>query len=196
MKATNEVMSTDKPAAITFDTLSAAKELKETGVEDRQAEAIVATISKAMSETVATKADLELQSAATRADIEALRTATKSDIEALRTATKSDIEALRAATKSDVGLLRSDMECFKTEIKADMTASRSDTKADIQVLRADLKLLAQSVDNRFEKMDFRFKALEQSIVIKLGALMVTMTFLLLAIGPFYIRWVMSLMGAE
>ena len=39
MKATNEVMSTDKPAALTFDTLSAAKELEETGVEDRQAEA-------------------------------------------------------------------------------------------------------------------------------------------------------------
>ena len=37
-------------------------------------------------------------------------------------------------------------------------------------------------------------ALENKIVIKLGALMVTMTFVLLAIGPFYIRWVMSLLG--
>ena len=155
MKAANEAVSTDNPVAVTFDTLAAAKELKETGLDDRQAGAIVATISKAMSETVATKADLELQGAATRADIEALRADTKADIEALR----------------------------------------ADTKADIGTLRTDVKLLAQSVDNRFEKMDLRFKALEQSIVIKLGALMVTMTFLLLAIGPFYVRWVLSMMGA-
>ena len=32
-------------------------------------------------------------------------------------------------------------------------------------------------------------------VIELG-LMVTMTFLLLAIGPFYFRWVMSMMGTS
>ena len=73
--------------------------------------------------------------------------------------------------------------------------------------RTELKLFQQSVDNRFEKVDLRFTALEQSlrqdmvtlqdkIVIKLGALMVTMTFLLLAIGPFYFRWVMSLMGSS
>ena len=111
------------PATVTFDTLSAAKELRKTGFEDRQAEAIVSTISKAMNETVATK--------------------------------------------------------------------------------ADLKLFQQSVDSRFEKVDLRFDALEQSlvtiqdrIIIKLGGLMVTMTFLLLAIGPFYFRWVMSLMGSS
>ncbi len=154
MKATNEVISKTNPAAVTFDTLAAAQELRETGLDDRQAEAIVTTISKAMSETVVTKADLELQGAATRSDIETLTADTNANIEALRT----------------------------------------DTKANIEALRTEVKLLAQSVDNRFEKMDLRFKALEQSIVIKLGALMVTMTFLLLALGPFYFRWVMSLMG--
>ena len=58
-----------------------------------------------------------------------------------------------------------------------------------------MKLLEQSFDNGFEKMELRFKALEQSIIIKLGALMVTMAFLLLALGPFYIRWGLSMMGA-
>ena len=133
MKAANEVISTDNPVAVTFDTLAAARELKETGLDDRQARAIVATISKAMSETVATKADLELQGAATR--------------------------------------------------------------AEFQAIRAEMKLLEQSFDNGFAKMELRFKALEQSIIIKLGALMVTMAFLLPAIGPFYIRWVLSMMGA-
>ena len=43
MKATTEVISTDNPAAVTFDTLTAAKELRETGLDDRQSEAIVTT---------------------------------------------------------------------------------------------------------------------------------------------------------
>ena len=109
MTAANEALSTDTPTTVTFDTLSAAQELRKTGFEDRQAEAVVTTISKAMSETVATKADLQL--------------------------------------------------------------------------------LRQYVDSRLD-------ALENRLIIKLGGLMVTMTFLLLAIGPFYIRWVMSLMGTS
>ena len=60
MTAANEALSTDTPTTVTFDTLSAAQELRKTGFEDRQAEAVVTTISKAMSETVATKADLQL----------------------------------------------------------------------------------------------------------------------------------------
>ena len=145
MTAANEALSTDTPATVTFDTLSAAKELRKTGFEDRQAEAIVTTISKAMSETVATKADLELQGAATRAEIDALGAATRAEIDALRAA---------------VELIRADMN-------------------------ANMKLQEQSM-----------ATLQDKIVIKLGALMVTMTFLLLAIGPFYLRWVMSLMGSS
>lgn len=165
MKATTEAVSTDNPAAVTFDTLTAAKELRETGLDDRQSEAIVTTISKAMSETVATKADLELQGAATRADIEALRAATKADLELQGAATRADIEALRSDTKAEIDALRAAMELLRADMNANM------------------KLQEQSM-----------AALQDKIVIKLGALMVTMTFLLLAIGPFYLRWVLSLVG--
>ena len=236
MKAANEAISTDNPAAVTFDTLTAARELKETGLEGRQAEAIVTTISKAMSGTVATKADIELLGATTKSDIQALSAATKSNIQALSAATKSNIQALGATTKSDIQALRvatkSDMDSFKVEMKADTEALRSEMKADTEALRSEmkagtealrsemkagtealrsemkteLKIFEQSVVSRFEKVDIRFGALEQSlrqematlqdkIVIKIGALMVTMTFLLLALGPFYFRWVMSLMGS-
>ena len=178
MTAANEALSTETPATVTFDTLSAAQELRKTGFEDRQAEAIVSTISKAMSETVATKADLELQSAVTKADIEAMGA------------------ELRAGT-----------EALRSELKADNKALRSELKADNEALRTEFKLFQQSVDSRFEKVYLRFDTLEQSlrqemaaqenrIILKLGGLMVTMTFLLLAIGPFYIRWVLSLMGSS
>ena len=160
MKAANEALSADTPATVTFDTLSAARELKETGLEDRQAEAIVSTISKAMSETVATKADLELQSAVTKADIETLGA------------------ELKAETKE-----------LRTELKADTEELRTELKAETKELKMELKLFQQSVDSRFD-------ALENRLILKLGGLMVTMTFLLLAIGPFYFRWVISLMGSS
>ena len=65
------------------------------------------------------------------------------------------------------------------------------TKADLQLLRSDFDLLR----SEFELLRQDMAALENKIVIKLGALMVTLTFVLLAIGPFYIRWVMSLLGS-
>ena len=143
MTAANEAIPTEQPATVTFDTLGAARELRNAGFEERQAEAVVTTIGKAMSETVATKADLKI-----------------------------------------------------LELKFDALEQSVNSRFDA---------LEQSVDSRFEQVDLRFETLEQSlrremaalenrIIIKLGGLIVTMTFLLLAIGPFYIRWVLSLMG--
>ncbi|MDE0511548.1 MAG: hypothetical protein OXI88_07185 [Gammaproteobacteria bacterium] len=168
MKAANEAKSAGDATPVIFDTLKAAQELRKTGFEDRQAEAVVETISKAVSETVATKADLQL-------------------------------------VRSDFKLLGSEFDLLKSEF--DLLRSEMATKADLQLLRSEFELLQQSVDSRFDKVDSRFDAQEKSlrqemaaqenrIVLKLGGLMVTMIFLLLAIGPFYIRWVMSLMGSS
>ena len=55
--------------------------------------------------------------------------------------------------------------------------------SEVGTLRSDVELLRSEM-----------AAQENRIVIKLGGLMVTMIFLLLAIGPFYFRWVMSLVG--
>ena len=152
MTAANEALSTETPATVTFDTLKAAQELRKTGFEDRQAEAVVTTISKAMSETVATKADLELQSATTKADLQLVR---------------SDFELLR----SEFGLLRAEFESLRQSVDSRLDASEKSLRQEMA-------------------------ALENRIILKLGGLMVTMTFLLLAIGPFYIRWVLSLMGSS
>ena len=110
--------------------------------------------------------------------------------------TVADLELQSAVTKADI-------ETLGAELKAGTGALRTELKAETGALRTELKLFQQSVDSRFEKVDLRFDALEQSlvtiqdrIIIKLGGLMVTMTFLLLAIGPFYFRWVMSLMGSS
>ena len=187
MKAANEAKSAGDTTPVIFDTLKAAQELRKTGFEDRQAEAVVETISKAVSETVATKADLQL----VRSEM-----ATNADLQLLR----SDVELLRSemATNADLQLLRSDVELLRSEMA---------TKADLQLLgsevgtlRSEFEMQRQSVDSRFDTLEKSFRqdmaAQENRIVIKLGGLMVTMIFLLLAIGPFYIRWVMSLVGSS
>ena len=156
MTATSKIVSTDTPAAVTFDTLSAAQALRQSGFEDRQAEAIVTTISTAMSETVATRADLELQGTAIRKDLELQGAAIRAEI----VATRTDLEAQGAA-------IRKDMELQGTEIKG------------------EIKSLKQEM-----------AAMQDRIVIRLGAVMVSMTFLLLAVGPFYVRWVLSLLGSS
>ena len=112
MTAANEALSTETPAAVTFDTLSAAQDLRKSGFEDRQAEAIVTTISKAMSETVATKADLELQGYKTRAEIVATRAeiaATRTDLEKQIAAIRKDMELQASKTSGEIEKLEQSM---------------------------------------------------------------------------------------
>ena len=59
-----------------------------------------------------------------------------------------------------------------------------------------MNLFKLSVETRFKALEESMASLQDKIVIKIGALMVTMTFLLLAIGPFYFRWVMSLTASQ
>ncbi|MCY4154422.1 MAG: hypothetical protein OXF58_03715 [Gammaproteobacteria bacterium] len=162
MTAANEALSTNKPAVVTFDTLIAAQQLRNSGFDDRQAEAIVTTINTAMNETVATKADLELQG----------------------TATRKDLEVQTAEIRAEIAVTRSEIAVTRKELEAQIAVTRKDLEAQMAVIRADIEALKQTM-----------ASMQDKIVIRLGALMVSMTFLLLAVGPFYIRWVMSLMAS-
>ena len=75
---------------VTFNTHKAVKALKSSGFDEKQAESVVETIDRAVNETVATKADLEVMASkmATKEELKAL--ATKDDIKDM--ATKSDLE--------------------------------------------------------------------------------------------------------
>ena len=182
MTAANEALSTDKPAAVTFNTLAAAQELRKSGLEDRQAEAIVATISKAMSETVATKADLELQGTATRKDMEVQGVAIRKDMEL------------------QFAVIRKDMELQGSEIRTDMEVQGAAIRKDMEVqgaaIRKDMEVQGAATRAEIESLKQSMASMQDKIIIRLGALMVSMTFLLLAFGPFYFRWVMSLMASQ
>ena len=86
---------------IRFDTLKAARDLKAAGLEEAHAEAIVATMGRAMGENLATKTDIKELEQATRADIKALEQA----IKAHELATRADIKELEQATRADIKTL-------------------------------------------------------------------------------------------
>jgi hypothetical protein len=96
----------------TFDTLRAARRLKEAGASEPVAEAIAEVLRDSREldlSRLATKTDLEQLRLATKTDLEQLRLATKTDLEQLRLATKTDLEQLRLATKADLAELKSEV---------------------------------------------------------------------------------------
>lgn len=102
-----------------FDTLGASKQLREAGMPEGMAEAVVsvfqhATMTPDISH-LATKDDLEGLRVATRTDLEGLQAATKADLDGLRIATKADLEGLRVAAKADVEVVEARL---RTEIMA------------------------------------------------------------------------------
>ncbi len=99
-----------------FDTLSASKQLREAGMEQGVAEAVVAVF----------------QHAASPPDIGHL--ATKDDLETLRMATKQDLETLRMATKEDIA----DM-ATRTDLENQGATIRSDLRADIMASEARVR---------------------------------------------------------
>ena len=94
-------------ASVTFNTHEAVKALKNSGFDEKQAESVVQTINKAVNETVATKAELEVQGA----KIDALRETVggvKENIDK-NMATKSDLEVMAAKMTTKIANLETRM---------------------------------------------------------------------------------------
>ena len=92
-----------------IDTAAAINELQRSGMENRQAAAIVGIIAKADTDH-ATKADMELARTELKADIDALRTELKADIDALRTelhALQTEIDLVRGQVQKGFASLES-----------------------------------------------------------------------------------------
>lgn len=86
-----------------FDTLKAMKALRSAGFEERQAEAVVETVGAAISENVATKADLE--PLATREELVGLR----GDMEKMEASLRGDMERGFAELRRELSQLEHKM---------------------------------------------------------------------------------------
>ena len=83
---------------IGFDTLKAMESLRKSGFEEAQARAVVDTFKDAITDSVATKADVE----SSKTDLETAMAKMKADLEAAMAQLRADIEAAMAKLKADV----------------------------------------------------------------------------------------------
>jgi len=111
-----------------FDTLSASKQLREAGMSEGVAEAVVSVFQHAA-------AMPDISHLATKTDVADM--ATRSDLELLRIATKADLDAQVALVKADLDVMKADIGALKRDMA---------TKADLADLRAEfgVKLLQQT----------------------------------------------------
>jgi hypothetical protein len=135
-----------------FDTLSASKQLREAGMSEGVAEAVVSVFQHAA-------AMPDISHLATKADLDALRLMTKSDLDARSAAMKADLDALRVMTKSDLeaqsAAIRADLDAQGARIKADLDAQGARVKADLDLMRADIGALKREMATKADLADLR-----------------------------------------
>ncbi len=125
-----------------FDTLSASKQLREAGMSEGVAEAVVSVFQHAAAmpdiSHLATKADLDAQSAAMKADLEAQSAALRAALDAQGAKMKADLDAQGVRVKADLDLMKADIGALKRDMA---------TKADLADLRAEFgaRLLQQTL---------------------------------------------------
>jgi len=88
-------------ATYTIDTHATIRELEDAGMDSRQAEVVVAAISRSDSE-LATRSDLKAETAAVRSVIDKLEASTKADLAAV----KADLKSEMAGIKVDLKIIK------------------------------------------------------------------------------------------
>lgn len=166
-----------------FDTLRAAARIREEGgFDEAQANAIVVTFADCMSQTLASKADVQQSERAVRSDLEKLETALRSDMEKSETALRSDLERMETALRSDMekseAVIRSDMEKSEAAIRSDMqkmeTGIRSDMRSNFDKLNGKMDLIAEQLGNQIA-------ATARKTLLQLGTLVLTLASIMAAL---------------
>ena len=103
---------------VAFDTLRAARRLRnEGGFDERQAGILVDTFAEGMTETLATKADLEKTETSLRANLDALR----GDLEKTETALRADLEKTETALRADLEKTEASLRGKMRQLEQHMT---------------------------------------------------------------------------
>ena len=110
---------------VVFDKLACMRRLEVDGTFTRpQAEQLSEAFHQAITESVATKQD-----------IESLRVATKQDIESLRVATKQDIENLRGEVATQGAELRGEMATQGAQLRGEMATQGAELRREMAELK-------------------------------------------------------------
>ena len=91
-----------------LDTLTLARELKDAGVEPRQADAITHVVQQAVEQAdPATREDLNAHRGEARADLNTHRAEVRADLDTHRADVRASLDTLRADVRADIAALES-----------------------------------------------------------------------------------------
>ena len=145
-------------ATFTFDTRRAIQNLKEAGVAEAQAEAVVALVSSVFAENVATKADIQRLEQKMEYEFRLLR----SDMQAMDQRTEARFAAMEERTDDK-------FTAFEQRTEARFTAFEQRTEARFAAME-------ERTEARFTAMEERAKAdrraMEQRIILKIVAILI------------------------
>lgn len=155
-----------------FDTLKAAKSLQAAGFDERQAEAVVATVGGAVEDVFVTRADLQsaLQPFATRKDLAMA-------LEAQDGRFDKKLESLSASVDQRLNALSTsvDQRLETMSVRFDEKLDALSNRVDTQIRALDAKIL--SLDQKFEAelatvaRQTDLAQLQHTMTVRLGGMM-------------------------
>ena len=160
-------------ATFTFDTHRAIQNLKETGLAEAQAEAVVALVSSVFAENVATKADLQQLEKRLEQKMEYEFRLMRSDMQAMDQRTEARFVAMEERTDDK-------FTAFEQRTDARFTAFEQRTEARFAAMEerteARFAAMEERTEARFTAMEERAKAdrraMEQRIILKIVAILI------------------------
>ena len=132
--------------------------LTDINVPKDQAREVVETLERKMTTELATKSDIALVGAA---------------IASVHTELKAEIATSRAEAKAEFAAVRLELTVGLAAVRAEMAAETGSLRGEISALRGEMNEFKTATAAEFAAVRAEMKALENRIVIKLGALIVT-----------------------
>jgi len=100
-----------------FDTMAAVRRLRDSGLEERQAEAITETVREGITGGVATKADLSISNAGLRDDLTKMEAGLREDLTKMEAGLREDMTKMDAALRKDISRLEIAVTNLETEFR-------------------------------------------------------------------------------
>jgi len=125
--------------AMTFDTLTAARELESAKFSREQAEAIAKTVRDGQGEL------------ATKADVAALENSTKAGIAALGHSTNANIAALENSMNTSIAALKANIAALENSMNASIATLENSTNANTAALENSMNTSIAALEIRLVK---------------------------------------------
>jgi transcriptional regulator of acetoin/glycerol metabolism len=125
--------------AVTFDTHKAVTRLRrKAGFDERQATAVVETVSHVLTGNLATGQDLAVLRREMTVEMASLRSEMTTEMASLRSEMTTEMASLRSEMSTEVTSLRSEMSTEVATLRGELTAVRGEMAAGLSAVRGEM----------------------------------------------------------